>query len=659
MEFNGALCGICHKFTSDLFGFNFAEPPSLPLPWVPQDQQSRFGWGVGFRHHETLDDLLKSSQECEMCEVLYEDLAIGLDRELCRGWLGLYPWWSNRYIASGSKKGQFRAGFRNSLQDMPWGATQIGASPSHTFKVCRREIVPNSVIESHELVVYEQALVTPTYISSGDIARKVERWTQNCAENHQACQKETGGTGLPTRVIDIGGPETSGHRLYESQGEKVPYIALSHCWGGAIPSRTIESNVAERCEAINIEELPKNFRDAIEVARALQIRYIWIDALCIIQDSTEDWFREAAKMASIYAGAAVVVSALDAASSTTGFLGKKRAPLAALNSQYCIQKVFPVFFDNFANRALNTRGWCMQERLLAPTVLHFGKEQMYWECATCCTYEDETAFHPRLSGNAVGIFQEARHRLLTRSEYAWRDWYLLLEEYTMRHLTVASDKLPALAGAASMFQSRIPGATYLGGLWKEDLARGLLWGAHYNHVEGRKVWGYSSADECSALSEAQHKRAPSWSWAALDGRLDFWALRSNSLADFEIIEIEVAGNRENGLTQVNFEGTLKIRGSIAQMFYRPNEGLDVGHLTFAELDSIEDKSTCLGGCVLDVNRQTARACWALIGIREDRTWYLLILERSGAGKYKRIGFCTAYYVEVDPARFAVEEILMP
>jgi hypothetical protein len=187
----------------------------------------------------------------------------------------------------------------------------------------------------------------------------------------------------------------------------------------------------------------------------------------------------------------------------------------------------------------------------------------------------------------------------------------------------------------------------------------LLWGAHYYHGQGRKVWGYSSSDRCSTLSKPQEKRAPSWSWAALDGQIDFWALRLGKGSRLEILDVSMSRG-ENEFTEPHPHGVLRIRGHIAPMFYhRPLTGNSVSTLTFEETDSIDDDSTALGGCILDLDRETPRTCWAMIAIGSDVDLHLLILEKRDDGSFKRIGMCTAYRIRnVDSKKFVEQEITL-
>ncbi|KAF1964057.1 HET-domain-containing protein, partial [Bimuria novae-zelandiae CBS 107.79] len=65
---------------------------------------------------------------------------------------------------------------------------------------------------------------------------------------------------------------------------------------------------------ITIEELPPTFRDAINIVRRIGYRYIWIDSLCIFQDSLDDWTHESRKIGHIYRGSICTIAALASAS---------------------------------------------------------------------------------------------------------------------------------------------------------------------------------------------------------------------------------------------------------------------------------------------------------------------------------------------------------
>ncbi|KAI0159967.1 HET-domain-containing protein [Hypoxylon sp. FL1284] len=657
----GTFCALCHQFISNLFAIDFTRQETYPERWqaVGTEWFPEKPWGDVFRHHDTFSDLSESARTCELCHVLHDDLA-SMDSALHQGWLGLYPFWSGGRTGQNKLKGHFRAGFRESLGKMIWGSSKIGSVPLHTFRVCRRQ-PPKEGEDIPFLDAYRRLPAVPSTLHRSDISSMVTRWRQECLDVHKDCSRGNSESELPTRVLDLGEGEGSPIRLYEPpDGEKGAYASLSHCWGGIISSVTTEANRAARKETINFDDFPQNFKDAVSVARALNIRYIWIDALCIIQDSKDDWFREAAKMHSVYAGASVGISALDAPGSMAGFLKPGRVPLAVVNDEYGVQKVFQELNDYLMDCPLVHRGWCMQERLLANPILHLGKEQMFWECRTEFKCEDGRTYRAVSDGHVMAEFMSTRKRIglaaAQGTELDFKAWYQLLEEYGVRNFTVSSDKLPALAGAAALFRSTRPTATYLAGLWKEDMARGLLWCAHYDHMPGRKVWGISSTDRISLLTRPPERRAPSWSWASLDGHIDFWALRTSGFV-VEVLDVAMSAG-ENELTASFPTGTVKLRGQATRMFYHAPENLslDVGTLTLKKADSPSDKSVALSGCVMDLDRRTSRFCWAIIISISTDSWYLLVLKRRPDGSYLRIGMCTAHVVGVDPGRFETQDI---
>jgi Heterokaryon incompatibility protein (HET) len=120
---------------------------------------------------------------------------------------------------------------------------------------------------------------------------------------------------LPTRVIDVGPSDASIEpRLIISKGRDGAYIALSHRWGAPDLSKpqltTTAANLPAMIEKIPLESMPLNYKDAVITTRKLSFRYLWIDSLCIIQDSMQDWEAESAKMGEVYQNAQLTIAAL-------------------------------------------------------------------------------------------------------------------------------------------------------------------------------------------------------------------------------------------------------------------------------------------------------------------------------------------------------------
>ncbi|KAK0724578.1 heterokaryon incompatibility protein-domain-containing protein, partial [Lasiosphaeris hirsuta] len=146
-------------------------------------------------------------------------------------------------------------------------------------------------------------------------------WLGRCLARHALCSVSTlPDPKLPTRVLDVGirGNPEEGIRLVDGKNCRGPYVALSHVWGRSRVITTQISNIEQRHTGISLESLSKTFRDAVHAARQLLVPYLWIDSLCIIQDSGVDWSAEAAKMGEYYANAMFTISAVSASSGHCG-----------------------------------------------------------------------------------------------------------------------------------------------------------------------------------------------------------------------------------------------------------------------------------------------------------------------------------------------------
>lgn len=197
----------------------------------------------------------------------------------------------------------------------------------------------------------------------------------------------------PTRLLYIEAAENSPTlRLYE--GDQIPqgvtYLTLSHCWGSLPMTTLTKKSLLEMKRSIPWTSLTRTFQDAIKIAMLLKISYLWIDSLCIIQDSLADWDQESAIMDDIYRNSYCNISATRAADGRSGCF-VKRDPLlieaCKIRAKWTgetwttLTCLFPDFLStDFDTEPLNQRAWVVQERLLAPRVLHFCATQLIWEC---------------------------------------------------------------------------------------------------------------------------------------------------------------------------------------------------------------------------------------------------------------------------------------
>jgi hypothetical protein len=310
--------------------------------------------------------------------------------------------------------------------------------------------------------------------------------------------------------------------LYESRKEPARYVALSHCWGIPGNWRTMQANYSLLQSEIPFPGLPQTFRDAVHVTRGLGIRYLWIDSFCIIQDNKEDWEVESSNMAAIYANAYLVIGADKSEDSKKGFLGgypgaRSECIATVENSDGSSSKLYARIhdihgevcspFSQWQPSPLRTRGWALQEQVLATRMVHFTEKELHWECRTanlCECMELDT----RASSHARGDYRTSLEQDNKRLRLS--TWHGIVERYFHRSLTKLSDFLPALSGIVCRMQ-KFGAGEYLAGLWKESLLEDLLW-----------------SGSSPLTSRAQPYRAPTWSWASLkvpDGKfncLHFW-----------------------------------------------------------------------------------------------------------------------------------------
>jgi hypothetical protein len=395
-------------------------------------------------------------------------------------------------------------------------------------------------------------------------------------------------------------------RLYVTNKAEGSYAALSHCWGGQVSPLLTKENLASYQSTLPFSSLPANFRDAISVVKRLGIRYLWIDSLCIIQDSRNDWEIESKKMGSIYRNAQVTIAASTAHRSTDGFLKHiQRAkgvdagvPLRLLMEPHVSSTVKVNLPDDddeslnslFIHSPLSTRGWVLQERILSPRIIHYGTRQIYWQCPHGFNSADGIPPGNKTPQDQLyKYFNEILHSSQSKGKELALDqdeYYKLVEEYSRRNLTVGSDKLPAFSGLAELMHSAF-GGEYLAGIWSEDFRRGLLW--------------YGEIISCEHV---RPYRAPSWSWAVTDDMVLYQSALGGRLAagayDAQLISYQHVLRSQNRYGEID-SAQLNIKG-LTKPFFRSSQNIGItspdsriGYVRFdeAEAGTIHNSMSCV------------------------------------------------------------------
>ncbi|KAI1803932.1 HET-domain-containing protein [Daldinia bambusicola] len=543
------LCAICVNFdVRKLLLTAAAQPPKgFNDPTAPDTFEClRPAVPRFFHHHPNLLSLRSSADNCDFCASIWQAYASNAHaQELTQE--QLLKDISSKQIFVGT------TAWDTTLNGIPHIAViQEGEKgvirTLASFEVCAQR--------GHEPADNSGLLARSIYNNSGskECLQLAAELLGNCINKHKSCSRQyPTSSKLPTRIIDV---EGTSPKLVDGDGKHETFAALSYCWGGD--------------------------SEFILTGATLGIRYIWIDALCIIQDSKEDWAQEASRMRDVYRGAVVTIAAACAAKTTEGIFRERAASthpecwLDWKNGDNNPSKVFlrlgtELWDERMHQSVLNTRGWVLQETLLAPRTLWFAQQQICFECPKGSVDETGRTIRimeiyrskefirsvrreiiPGWRRQLIDLFQKMhippamkipslslttiirardlktiRHRAIywkpltlqgyfkppaTIFGYSHFDfWLKIIENFSSRQLSQATDVLPALSGLAREFH-QATGDAYVAGLWKRDIIQGLTWSR--SAVRKKLPNGYID-DEPGLPNQYL---APSWSWASILGK---------------------------------------------------------------------------------------------------------------------------------------------
>jgi len=366
------------------------------------------------------------------------------------------------------------------------------------------------------------------------------------------------------------------------------YATLSHCWGGCIPTRLLTTNYSTFLNEITVNELPRTFKDAVEMTRELGLQYLWIDSLCIIQDSVEDWEIEANRMYEIYKNSYINFAAVASADSNGGLI-YRRSPLSMIP---CNVKVGgkgsldwgrTIYYPGTEAREdvpLLSRAWVFQETLLPTRVLFFTKDELCWDCNETQQLLTETYPDGR-TGDKHNDRQEDRDededhdstsfckewRAVHNEDWGSRIqlWNEVIAKYSSKELTKFTDKLVAVAGLAFDMGKDSLEVGYLAGLWSYQISKTLLWRTA-NPTERPKSYV-----------------APTWSWASMKRGVHIFthgAGFNDSLV--EIIHAEVEHLAQKNPYGAVTGGHVRVKGPLVEAMMVKKPGYEAWEILFPE-----------------------------------------------------------------------------
>ncbi|KAI1371340.1 HET-domain-containing protein [Hypoxylon crocopeplum] len=395
---------------------------------------------------------------------------------------------------------------------------------------------------------------------------------------------------IPRRLIDLGPSSNCSPRLidrifqkiYENEQSNCKYATLSYCWGPREDARAQLKLTAETWEmyarAIPLDIMTPVIRDTVTVCRALHIRYVWIDALCIMQDSLSDWEEQSYQMSEIFGSSWLTICTIKASSCLEGFLkgtndyeSSPNLPYAltttaSVKGSYRLRRIrmppgvpggVPFAMLSPLSRDLivskwNERGWIFQEKYLSPRKAYFGSTMVHFQYKNAVRSQSGYV-HDERSVSAVEFlsrfpFDLSVETITSQGRHTTDYWYKIIEYFAGLSWTERSDLFPGLSGIARRFGD-VTGDQYVAGLWKNDLHCGLLWRTANRSRRTKKAIGPTDLQQVlRSSSKLELQLAPSWSWASRENFEQFLCtdrintlcrVRTHLRAEFKIVESRV------------------------------------------------------------------------------------------------------------------------
>ncbi|KAK8113053.1 heterokaryon incompatibility protein [Apiospora sp. TS-2023a] len=561
---------------------------SIVIPEVGEDAAWRFA------HLPVQKIISLAHQGCTFCRYLDKGLGLRARAKVEDKRVSLHQFWESdsQYLQAGIEG----PGSSNAVGSADFELREVHYDDEFYVK----DVLSEVEMESVQLHGYlSQVTAAKAFLS-------------DCLDHHGAtCAQEEVGY-LPHRVVDVATGDDEELRLYIPESPiREKYVALSYCWGQTNNFVTTSQNLTQHQQSFKLSSLPRTLQDAVKMTRGLGLRYIWIDALCVIQGRDEaavkDWSLQVSHMGDVYGNALVTISATASSHADEGFLpspcslpssrsqGGRRHLAVSLRS---LRKEY----GSLPEQPVNTRAWCMQEYLLSRRVIMLTLQGVIWQCQNGIVKGPDTG-----------------------------KWSFFPSSYHCRNMTNPRDKFHAVAGLARRYRDAT-GDRYVAGLWESQFLESLLW--------------HHAPDNQYSLPPAIHGRpeiyrAPSWSWASINGYVYLMDMRtvqyqSKILAEVLVRNVELA-DPENEFGEV-LSASLTIRGPLQKVVVKWGEY----HI---DVFTADEESRNIGAANLDdptdtswSGQGTTQPAECLVIRGDDHAWGLLLVPNEHLpGTYIRKG----------------------
>ncbi|KAH8819834.1 heterokaryon incompatibility protein-domain-containing protein [Xylogone sp. PMI_703] len=605
-----SLCSTCQALDIRKLLAIAKEQPSTQVKtrltgFLDADLEWKPGVPDFFPYHTSLAELEKSSRlGCPLCLLTWDCCSEDVKKSIVLEYAATDPRNSQLYIGTSS--------FTVAKGEVPIiiiSQRPVGQSPR---TLCSFDIFSERGTFPHEESSYIGMPVS-LHSDSEHCKQASLEWFSECTNNHPLC----GPSKIfrrPTRLIYVGSRQNACDPELRVNGipDSVSWAALSYCWGGESEFVLKGETFEILKHGVRLEDFPATLRDSINITRNLGLEYLWIDALCIFQDSADDWRAEAARMRDVYSGAAVTIIAAESVSTRAGIYASRplikgtpckvpwsKVPECHVWLRPSVRNATDASYTN----QLQSRGWTLQEGLLSPRTLSFRKDQIVWECSNHRRtesghtmildhmFDSKDLFHNKKRKNQMNvIYQDFYFKWCKqvaeferwKSRFGWLPqhivstgyniqeslglnpytrWFEIVFDYSRRNFTKDTDILPALGGVARAFAD-ITKDSYCAGMWESELIQSLCWWRQGLTTGKSRLYEPTNMN----FTKPTAYRAPSWSWAGINGgRVTMFnfavddKLQIQNIATVIKVHLEPVGQDPYGQLK---SGYLRIKGSL-------------------------------------------------------------------------------------------------